>query len=122
MELKMLSSKLFRACKLIPRRVTVAWHSRGARDEESPLRRLLDGASSFAEADVADANPELRWATQPYAHRPAPTPPEQVDPRETSVLLFPGQGAQHVGMGKRLVDYPAARELYDLASEVVGSV
>lgn len=36
-------------------------------------------------------------------------------------LFFPGQGAQHVGMGKRLAaQYPAARQLYDRAAEILG--
>ena len=36
-------------------------------------------------------------------------------------LLFPGQGAQHVGMGKLLVEqYPKAKELFDIAREVLG--
>jgi [acyl-carrier-protein] S-malonyltransferase len=36
-------------------------------------------------------------------------------------LFFPGQGAQHVGMGKRLAaQYPAARRLYDRAAEILG--
>jgi len=36
-------------------------------------------------------------------------------------LFFPGQGAQHVGMGKKLVtQYPKARELYERASEILG--
>ena len=36
-------------------------------------------------------------------------------------FLFPGQGAQTVGMGKRLVEsIPAVRKLYDRASEVLG--
>jgi [acyl-carrier-protein] S-malonyltransferase len=36
-------------------------------------------------------------------------------------LLFPGQGAQHVGMGKQLVEqYPAAKELFDQAGEILG--
>ena len=39
----------------------------------------------------------------------------------TTALLFPGQGAQTVGMGAALrADYPAARALYDRAAEVLG--
>lgn len=36
-------------------------------------------------------------------------------------FLFPGQGAQHVGMGKTIAEkYPAAQKLYDQASEILG--
>ncbi|APZ91510.1 ACP S-malonyltransferase [Fuerstiella marisgermanici] len=36
-------------------------------------------------------------------------------------LLFPGQGAQHVGMGKQLVEqYPEARKRFDEAGEILG--
>lgn len=36
-------------------------------------------------------------------------------------LLFPGQGAQHVGMGRQIAEKsPRARELYDRASEILG--
>jgi [acyl-carrier-protein] S-malonyltransferase len=36
-------------------------------------------------------------------------------------FLFPGQGAQHVGMGKTISEkYPAAKELYSRAGEILG--
>ncbi|CAG4962555.1 unnamed protein product [Parnassius apollo] len=90
----------------------------GTHKKESPLKRLLNDASSFG--DVSNSEPELRWATEPYARIIAEEPATRVDPRETTVLLFPGQGSYHIGMGKRLLDLPAARELYELASNVVG--
>ncbi|MCA9085352.1 MAG: ACP S-malonyltransferase [Planctomycetaceae bacterium] len=38
-----------------------------------------------------------------------------------TALLFPGQGAQHVGMGKRLcAQYPSAKALFDKAAEILG--
>ncbi|KAJ2940783.1 hypothetical protein O0L34_g14897 [Tuta absoluta] len=85
----------------------------------SPLRNLLADASAFGEA--APAGDELQWATQPYAAAPpsARLPP-RVEPADTSVLLFPGEGSEHVGMGLQLKDVPAARDLYKLASEVLG--
>ena len=36
-------------------------------------------------------------------------------------ILFPGQGAQHVGMGRKAAEqFPAARALYDQANEILG--
>lgn len=38
-----------------------------------------------------------------------------------TAILFPGQGAQHLGMGKRLVEqFPAAKALFDQAKDILG--
>ncbi|XP_016999895.2 probable malonyl-CoA-acyl carrier protein transacylase, mitochondrial [Drosophila takahashii] len=42
-----------------------------------------------------------------------------IDPKETSVMLFPGQGTQYVGMGKELLRFPGARRIFELANEVL---
>lgn len=43
----------------------------------------------------------------------------QVDPSTTSIILFPGQGAQFIGMGKQLQEYKEAMDLFTIASEIL---
>ncbi|XP_059182060.1 malonyl-CoA-acyl carrier protein transacylase, mitochondrial [Centropristis striata] len=63
------------------------------------------------------------------AESPAPLPDSEPaaerrrarkDPRGSSVLLFPGQGSQFVGMGRGLLKYPNVREMFSVAQQVLG--
>lgn len=40
-------------------------------------------------------------------------------PKDPTLILFPGQGAQFVGMAKSLVNIPAAVDLFEIASDVL---
>ncbi|KAF3859262.1 hypothetical protein F7725_021661 [Dissostichus mawsoni] len=55
---------------------------------------------------------------------PDSEPPEQrrpkKDPAECSVLLFPGQGSQFVGMGRGLLQYPNVKEMFTVAQKILG--
>ena len=42
-----------------------------------------------------------------------------VDLSDKSVLLFPGQGAQFVGMGARLLEVSSVREMFEQASQIL---
>jgi [acyl-carrier-protein] S-malonyltransferase len=92
--------------------------------EESPLKKLLDDSASFQDVNVQ--NQEQQWATLPYmqgtkirkqgdyfVEKP------KKDPRESSIILFPGQGTQFVGMAKDLMKFPMAQDLFDLASYIL---
>lgn len=42
------------------------------------------------------------------------------DPRDCSILLFPGQGSQFVGMGRGLLKYPKVKEMFTVAQKILG--
>ncbi|XP_074083206.1 malonyl-CoA-acyl carrier protein transacylase, mitochondrial [Macrotis lagotis] len=84
------------------------------------LRRRLWSAAARGPPDVVDVAALLRDATVGAEPRPAPPPRPRQSPETTSVLLFPGQGSQAVGMGRALLRYPGARALYEAAGRVLG--
>ncbi|KAK5876531.1 hypothetical protein CesoFtcFv8_025875 [Champsocephalus esox] len=55
---------------------------------------------------------------------PDSEPPKQrrpkKDPAECSVLLFPGQGSQFVGMSRGLLQYPNVKEMFTVAQKILG--
>lgn len=92
--------------------------------DESPLKRLLDDAASFEDANTK--NPEQQWATLPYPQGTKIRKQGEMfyskdkrDPREVSIILFPGQGSQFVGMAKDLMKFPMARDLFELANYIL---
>lgn len=92
--------------------------------KESPLKKLLDDSASFD--DVKSQNMQQQWATLPYLDGTTIrkqgeyfTLPKH-DPRNTSIILFPGQGSQYVGMAKNLLKFPMAKDLFELANYLLG--
>ncbi|CAG2058451.1 unnamed protein product [Timema podura] len=95
----------------------------------SHSKELLDSLSVQDELNSSVPNPDHDWATLPYPENAVPkvfrdqalrSVRPKVDPRETSIILFPGQGTQFVGMGQDLVKFPIARDLFEAASEILG--
>uniref|UniRef100_A0A1A9X0D5 [acyl-carrier-protein] S-malonyltransferase n=1 Tax=Glossina brevipalpis TaxID=37001 RepID=A0A1A9X0D5_9MUSC len=50
---------------------------------------------------------------------PSTTGRVRIEPKETSLVLFPGQGTQYVGMASQLMRFPEARRIFKLANEIL---
>ncbi|XP_066138454.1 probable malonyl-CoA-acyl carrier protein transacylase, mitochondrial [Euwallacea fornicatus] len=92
------------------------------KDTESPLKRLLNDSASFD--DAKPRNNEQTWATMPYpqgtkTRKQGEYFTDKRDPKDSTIILFPGQGSQYVGMCKGLLKFPMVNDLFELASYVL---
>lgn len=81
----------------------------GGGDRAAILSDLLQSSVAAEEPGAAAAAEEEAAARRPRR-----------SPLEGTVLLFPGQGSQFVGMGRGLLQYPGVRDMYRLAEKVLG--
>lgn len=95
-------------------------------NSEQRLKSLLNQSTSFVE--TKPIHDDDKWSTLPYVEGTLMTQTEhneldikrpKIDPEDTSIILFPGQGSQFVGMAKQLEIVPAAKDLFDCASEIL---
>lgn len=83
--------------------------------KKQEVLHLLEESATFEDAKNEN------WMTTPYPKdislkkeiKPS------INPKTTSVLLFPGQGTIKVGMIKKYLNYCGAKELFEIANEIV---
>lgn len=124
------SSNLPREGQYIPQRIRKRLNDRGLSIEDLEYRPTRQSASRILEEAIedqlVDKNVEIdfpsdieklryKQSQEKFANRPP-----GIDPANTSILLFPGQGSQFVGMGKKLLAYPGVEDMYNKASEILG--
>ncbi|XP_068208100.1 LOW QUALITY PROTEIN: probable malonyl-CoA-acyl carrier protein transacylase, mitochondrial [Palaemon carinicauda] len=91
---------------------------------ESP-KQLLE--NSTPNIDEAPLSPDDIWSDGPYPRNSSYRQSQAkfserpgIDPKKTSIILFPGQGTQYVGMAKEMLEYPNVRDMYEAASQILG--
>lgn len=90
------------------------------------VQKLLDESATFR--DAKPTAPEDVWSTLPYPQSAVIKRPSQIDdtertkldPENTSLILFSGEGSQYGGMAKSLIVSPDAKDIYEEANEILG--
>lgn len=101
------------------------YNSLRANDKSSKITKLLEDLVLFPERKQKHSLQE--WSTLPYPEgtvfnrrdQGSKVTRQKIDPRETSIIVFPGQGSQYVGMGAQLIKIPEVIDMFELASEVL---
>lgn len=90
----------------------------GVPSNKENVAQMLAEAATYSDAE------DTSWATSPYPAG-APTSVEEkpaepvIEPLDTCVLLFPGQGTLKVGTVHKYLRFPQAKELFEIASEIL---
>lgn len=93
----------------------------------SKLQDLLDD-SALGTGPLDEVDEEDEWRTSPYPIGAVVNPRQsqsmksfrpKVDPALTSIILFPGQGSQYVGMGRELLKFPGACDIFEAANSIL---
>lgn len=90
---------------------------------KASAKDLLDDAATFI--DQVPVNEESKWSTSPYPKGSIPRSQAHhslrpyINPMETSLILFPGEGSQFVGMAKDLLKFPICIDLFKVANEIL---
>lgn len=88
------------------------------------VQDLLENAASGS--DRTPKNKDDVWSTSPYTdgavfnNKRDQSKKTKRSPPDASIVLFPGQGSGYVGMAKNLVRIPEARDIFEIASQVLG--
>lgn len=89
---------------------------------EVDVRKLLENSSPLKRSLT-----DKTWATMPYTE--GTVFQNETDEKDTyfdinveglSIIMFPGQGCQYVGMGSELLHYPIVQDMFASAGEVLG--
>lgn len=96
-------------------------------EEDAMLPSVVKGASRGKVRSLSSLSRRLctEQHGSPPTDEPAPLLEVKkrrpfVDPSTCSVLLFPGQGSQFVGMGRGLLKYPNVKEMFAAAKKILG--
>lgn len=80
------------------------------------LKLPINSEAPYPSPKVPSGSEEFQRRDQTkHSYRPTSIPA-----KETSIIVFPGQGTQYVGMGKSLVEFKNVKELFATANNILG--
>lgn len=85
---------------------------------EEMLKNMSTEHQHLSETDSFPS--DIKRYKQWQSRQAAISEEHKIQPSTTSVILFPGQGSQFVGMGKKLLRFPGVQDLYEEASSILG--